>query len=113
METGRRAARKGEISWRLKNSETIYGFAYWWTADLGPGIQLSTGPSAPHTHWEQLYFPLLTPMQVKAGQSLMLSLRSTSSEAAGTHLAWTAVHFDKDGKSIGRQALDLNKGFLP
>ncbi len=109
----RRAARKGEVSWRLKSSETIYGFAYWWTADLVAGVSLSTGPGAPRTHWEQLYFPLLAPMQVGPGQSVLLSLRSTSSEAAGTHLAWTAVHSGKDGKSISRQALDLNKGHLP
>jgi protein arginine N-methyltransferase 1 len=43
----------------------------------------------------------------------MVSLRSRSSERAGTHLAWTAVHFGKDGKSIARQALDLDKGWLP
>ncbi len=109
----RRSARKGEISWRVKKSETIYGFAYWWTADLVPGVSLSTGPSAPRTHWEQLYFPLLAPMDLKADQSVLLSLRSASSEQAGTHLAWTAVHFDKAGKSLSRQALDLNKGFLP
>ena len=109
----RRAARKGEISWRLKTNETIYGFAYWWTADLVPGVGISTGPLAPRTHWEQLYFPLLAPVAVKAAESLTLSLRSASSEAAGTHLAWTAVHFDKSGKPTGRQALDLNKGFLP
>ena len=109
----RRSARKGEVSWRLKTSETIYGFAYWWTADLVPGVSLSTGPTGPRTHWEQLYFPLLAPMAVKAAESVVLSLRSTSSEEAGTHLAWTAVHFDKSGKSTGRQALDLNKGFLP
>ena len=40
-------------------------------------------------------------------------MSSRSSEEAGTHLAWTAVRFDKDGKSIGRQALDLDKGWLP
>ncbi len=97
----------------MKTAETIYGFAYWWTAELVPSVSLSTCPSAPRTHWEQLYFPLLTPMAVKAAESVVLSLRSTSSEAAGTHLAWTAVHFGKDGKSLSRQALDLNKGFLP
>lgn len=109
----RRAARKGEVSWGLKSSETIYGFAYWWTADLVPGVSLSTAPSGPRTHWEQLYFPLLAPMRVEPGQSVLLSLRSTSSEKAGTHLAWTAVHFNEGGKSLSRQALDLNKGFLP
>ena len=109
----RRSARKGEVNWTIKRNETIYGFAYWWMADLVQGVSLSTGPEAPRTHWEQLYFPLQAPMDLKPGQSVLLSLRSSSSEQAGTHLAWTAVHFDRGGESLSRQALDLNKGFLP
>jgi protein arginine N-methyltransferase 1 len=111
--TGGRANRKGEASFKLASAATIYGFAYWWTAELVAGVVLSTAPDAPRTHWEQLYFPLLEPIAAKAGESVMVSLRSRSSEEAGTHLAWTAVHFDKDGKSAGRQALDLDKGWLP
>ena len=34
-------------------------------------------------------------------------------EEAGTHLAWTAVHFDRDGASKARQAMDLDKGWIP
>lgn len=108
-----RASRKGEVTWKPSAAATIYGFAYWWTAELVPGIALSTAPDAPRTHWEQLYFPLRDPIALKNGESLMLSLRSKSSEEAGTHLAWTAVHFDKDGKSLTRQAMDLDKGWIP
>lgn len=108
-----RASRKGEASWTMPSAATVYGFAYWWTAELVPGVTLSTGPGAPKTHWEQLYFPLLEPVAAKKGESLMLSLRSRSSEEAGTHLAWTAVHFDREGKSLKRQALDLDKGWIP
>ena len=54
-----KATRKGEMTWTLESDTTIFGFAYWWTADLVPGVTLSTGPSEPRTHWEQLYFPLL------------------------------------------------------
>jgi protein arginine N-methyltransferase 1 len=43
----------------------------------------------------------------------MASLRSRSSEEAGTHLAWTGLHFDKACKSLSRQALDLDRGWLP
>jgi hypothetical protein len=64
-------------------------------------------------HWEQLYFPLLEPIILKAGEQIGVSLRSRSSEEAGTHLAWTATHMDARGKQIARQALDLDKGFLP
>ena len=109
----KRGARKGEASWRLDAAQTIYGFAYWWEAELIPGVTLSTAPDAPRTHWEQLYFPLLAPMAIEAGESVLVTLRSKSSEEAGTHLAWTAVHFDRDGASKARQAMDLDKGWIP
>lgn len=108
-----RASRKGEASWKLDTAHRIYGFAYWWDAELIAGVSLSTAPDAPRTHWEQLYFPLQAPMMVDAGESLLVTLRSRSSEEAGTHLAWTAVHFDRDGKSKARQAMDLDKGWIP
>ncbi|MDQ8699937.1 50S ribosomal protein L11 methyltransferase [Hyphomicrobium sp. LHD-15] len=108
-----RGSRKGEASWKLDQAQTIYGFAYWWDAELVPGVTLSTAPDAPRTHWEQLYFPLQTPMALEAEESALVTLRSRSSEEAGTHLAWTAVHFDRDGASKGRQAMDLDKGWIP
>lgn len=108
-----RGSRKGEASWKLDQAQTIYGFAYWWDAELVPGVTLSTAPDAPRTHWEQLYFPLQTPMVLEAQESALVTLRSRSSEEAGTHLAWTAVHFDRDGASKGRQAMDLDKGWIP
>ena len=108
-----KSSRKGEARWKLSQSETVYGFATWWTAELGAGNSLSTAPNAPRTHWEQLYFPLASPMALTAGQSIALSLRSRSSEAAGTHLAWTATQANARGQTLTRQALDLGKGFLP
>ncbi len=108
-----RNSRKGEVTWKLAADAAIYGFAVWWSAELVPGVSLSTAPDAPRTHWEQLFFPLLAPISAKAGESVMASLRSRSSEDTGTHLAWTAVHFDRTGKSLARQAMDLDKGWIP
>lgn len=108
-----KSARKGEVSWTVEAATTVYGFAYWWEADLVEGITLSTAPGAPRTHWEQLYFPILRPIALDAGESVLVTLRSRSSEEAGTHLAWTAVHFGRDGASKGRQAMDLDKGWIP
>lgn len=105
--------RKGSARWKLSASQTIYGFAAWWQAELAPKISLSTAPSAPRTHWEQLYFPLLEPLKTKAGENLGLELRSRSSEKAGTHMAWTAIHLGQRGETLARQSLDLDKGFLP
>lgn len=109
----RKGTRRGEASWKLGSAQTVYGFAYWWEADLIEGITLSTAPDAPRTHWEQLYFPLRTSMQLAVGETVLVTLRSRSSEETGTHLAWTAVHFDRDGASKARQVMDLDKGWIP
>lgn len=108
-----KSARKGEMRWTLSAETMIYGFAYWWEAELVPGVSISTAPDAPRTHWEQLYFPLLTPIAARAGETVLLTLRSQSSEEAGTHLGWTAVHFDANEKTLGKQAMDLDKGWIP
>jgi Ribosomal protein L11 methyltransferase (PrmA)/PRMT5 oligomerisation domain len=108
-----RSTRKGEVSWTLKNGATVYGFALWWTAELTPGITLSTAPDAPRTHWEQLYFPLLEPIVAKGGDKIGVSLKSRTSQEGGTHVAWTATHRDAKGRETSRQALNLDKGFLP
>lgn len=105
--------RKGEVRWALTRPTTVYGFAVWWEADLVAGVSLSTAPDAEPTHWEQLYFPLLSPIVAAAGEGVGLTLRSRSSEDAGTHLAWKAAHLDAKGKALARQSLDLDKGYLP
>lgn len=106
------SSRKGEMSWHLAKPATVYGFALWWTADLGHGIELSTAPDAPRTHWEQLYLPLPKPIEAERNDTLALSIRSRTSHEAGTVLKWTAVHsVGADVKS--RQSLDLEKGYLP
>lgn len=107
------ANRKGEASWKLDAPDVIHGFAVWWTAELIPGVTLSTAPGAPATHWEQLYFPLLRSIAAKSGETVAIALRSTSSIERGTHLAWTATHRNRAGKQIDRQAMDLDKGWIP
>lgn len=108
-----RSKRSGEAEWRLSKPVTIYGFAAWWTAELVPGVTLSTGPLAPRTHWEQLYFPLLNPIEAKSRDVVSVELRSSSSESRGTHLAWAATHSNAQGRVLARQNLDLDKGYLP
>lgn len=105
--------RKGEANWHLSARGTIFGFAYWWEAGLIDDIVLSTAPGAPRTHWEQLYFPLLEPLACARGDDVAIVLRSRSSEQAGTHLAWTAIHRGANGETKSRQAMDLDKGWIP
>ena len=107
------STRKGEAGWTLNGNATIYGFAVWWEAELVAGVTLSTHPEAMPTHWEQLYFPLMRPITAAAGERVSVELRSRSSPEAGTHLSWKGVHFEKTGKTLSRQALDLDKGYIP
>lgn len=108
-----RASRKGEALWTLRAPTTVHGFALWWVAELAARITLSTAPGAPRTHWEQLYCPLAAPIRGAAGDRLALQVRSRSSEAAGTHIAWTATLHDVHGHERSRQKMDLDKGWLP
>lgn len=105
--------RKGDASWRLLSAKAIYGFATWWTAELAPGIILSTAPNAPRTHWEQLYFPLMQPIKARPGETVSIALRSRTSMEAGTHVAWTVEVQDVEGNRRERQRMDLDKGYLP
>lgn len=108
-----KTTRAGEASWRARKPATIYGLALWWDAELAPGVGLSTGPLAPRTHWEQLYLPALTPIAMQAGQTLRARLRSTTSDEHGTNVTWTLSLSDAAGREVLRQALDLEKGYLP
>jgi protein arginine N-methyltransferase 1 len=108
-----KAARAGEANWTPGRRTAVYGLALWWTAELADGIALATGPLDERTHWEQLYLPVLEPLAVEAGQTLAARIRSTSSYAAGTNVAWTLAVKDAAGRELGRQSLDLEKGFLP
>jgi protein arginine N-methyltransferase 1 len=108
-----KTTRAGEASWRVSRSLKVYGLALWWRADLADGVSLSTGPLDPRTHWEQLYLPVLEPIALQPGQTLAARLRSTTSTEKGTNVTWTLAVRDASGRELLRQALDLEKGYLP
>ena len=97
----------------MKKRTTVYGLALWWSAELADGVSLATGPLDPRTHWEQLYLPALAPITLEPGQTLGARLRSTTSYERGTNVTWTLTVRDASGRDVLRQALDLEKGFLP
>jgi protein arginine N-methyltransferase 1 len=108
-----KTTRSGEASWPADRPIKVYGLALWWKAELVEGVTISTGPLDPRTHWEQLYLPALTPIALAAGHTLTARLRSTTSYERGTNVTWTLVVSDPSGCEVKRQALDLEKGFLP
>lgn len=108
-----RTTRAGEARWTMRKRAAIYGLALWWSSELIADVSLSTSPLSPRTHWEQLYLPVLTPITLEPGQSLIVRLRSTTSYEAGTNVAWRLAVTDAKGRELQRQSLDLERGFLP
>jgi type I protein arginine methyltransferase len=108
-----KTTRAGEAEWLIVKPVTIYGLALWWSAELTSSVTLGTGPLDARTHWEQLYLPALSPIALRPGQICAARLRSTTSFERGTNVTWTLVARDQTGRQIAKQALDLEKGFLP
>jgi protein arginine N-methyltransferase 1 len=108
-----RFARKGTGEWKIQEPVSVYGLAVWWSAELVPGVVLSTSPLAAPTHWEQLFLPALEPIALKASETLVVEVRSRSSEEGGTDIAWRFRVRTAKGKERLVQDLSLDKGFLP
>jgi Arginine methyltransferase oligomerization subdomain/Ribosomal protein L11 methyltransferase (PrmA) len=106
-------SRSGVADWEIPSAATVHGFAVWWKADFGEGLELSTGPDAPETHWEQLYFPLEDALHLEPGMRLHLAIQSHSAPESGTNLNWRAECRTATGETISRQEMDLDKGYLP
>ncbi len=104
--------RGAEMEWTLLKTQTIYGFAVWWDAVLAPGIELSTSPLAPRTHWGQVFLPLLEPLTVGKGNTLQLSFTSDSCYRDGVHLSWDSQVMDKKGKVVAEQAMDTRHSLI-
>lgn len=104
--------RAGRARWRAAVDATIFGFALWWDCTLVPGVVLSTSPSAPRTHWDQIYLPLLEPLALRPGDEFTLDVSSeTGGDESGIDVRWTAEQ-RRGGATISRQSLDIGSGYL-
>ncbi|TXH02957.1 MAG: methyltransferase domain-containing protein [Nevskiaceae bacterium] len=90
---------------------TVYGYALWWDCELLPGITISTSPWAPPTHWEQIYLPLLTPLPLRADDTLELMLTSDTRPQVGVRVSWR-TRLLRTGKAIAEQSQDIARGRL-
>ncbi|HSW13498.1 MAG TPA: class I SAM-dependent methyltransferase [Solimonas sp.] len=87
----------------------IEGFALWWDCELVRGINLSTSPFAPATHWEQIYLPLLAPLELAADDVVELSLSCDTRPDVGVRLGWKTRQL-RGGKALVEQSQDSYKG---
>lgn len=106
------SVRKAKEVWKTEQAMTVYGFGLWWTAELVPGITLSTSPLEKPTHWEQIYLPLLEPVTLKSGESIEFSLVSDTTYEVKVNLIWTVKKIDAKGKVTSQQQLDMRKGWV-
>ncbi len=63
----------GTAIFTARRAARIHGFAGWFVADLGAGVELSTAPGKPETIWRQLLFPLPAPQRVARGGAIELA----------------------------------------
>jgi protein arginine N-methyltransferase 1 len=107
-----KTTRNGTARFAVDAPATIFGLALWWSARLVADIEIATGPADPRTHWEQLYLPALDPLAIPAGGALDVKLKSTTSYAKGTNVAWTLIARDARNQELETQHLDLDAGFV-
>ena len=81
--------RKATARWTLAKATTIHGFMLWWTAELAPGVVLSTAPSAPETHWEQVFLPLMEPLAGGRKDEIILHYFSDTRWSTGCRVTWS------------------------
>jgi predicted RNA methylase len=106
------SVRSGAQRWTVMEPCTVYGFALWWDCELVPGVKLSTSPMLPPTHWQQLYLPVVDPMDVAPGQSIECRLKSDTRYEVKVRLQWDAAVLGIDGKDVSRQRMDMWKGYI-
>ncbi|MDO8468892.1 MAG: 50S ribosomal protein L11 methyltransferase [Candidatus Peribacter sp.] len=102
--------RSAKLLWTMERPITIFGFGLWWEAELQPGIMLSTAPAAPRTHWEQIYMPVLAPLDLKKGDRIALTLSIDSRHEIRINVAWDIRVCASDGTERIRQSLDMQRG---
>lgn len=103
------SVRRGAADWKGADlgERTVHGFALWWTAELVPGVALSTSPYGPPTHWEQVYLPLLDPLA--PGRDDVLELDLSSDTRRGVRVTWE-TRLRRGGKARQSQRQDLARG---
>ncbi len=110
LTTKNASVRKKQMEWTMMKPVTIYGIGLWWSATLIHDITISTSPLEKPTHWEQIFLPVLMPIDLQKDDVLSLSLVSDTRYAVKINLQW-AVSQIRKGKIICEQKMDMRKGW--
>lgn len=72
----------------VERAGAVTGISVAFVATLAPGIELSTSPHAPQTHWGQTVFPVDPPIEARAGDVLQVEITPRVITDHDTY-AWT------------------------
>ncbi len=106
-----KSQRSMPAAWTFAKPTTVHGLCLWWSADLVPGITISTSPLAEPTHWEQIYLPLMTPLDVRSGDRVELTLTMDTRWEAGCVVTWAGSQVRR-GKPVASFRTCNKDGFL-
>jgi protein arginine N-methyltransferase 1 len=104
------SVRRGNGEWTAAEATTVYGLALWWTCTLAPGIELTTSPSAPATHWKQIFLPAAAPIDLARGDRVSATIRSDTRPRVKVNVAWELSRHAARGAAGAIQRLDMKKG---
>jgi protein arginine N-methyltransferase 1 len=105
-----KSVRSGTVEWKTDVPITLYGVCLWWTSDLCPGVTLSTAPSAPATHWQQIYLPAEQPIVLAKDETFRAHITSDSRMSVHINVQWSLEHVDASGNVRSSQKMDMRKG---
>lgn len=92
---------EGSCDWQITNNGIVHGISAWFDGDIGPNAGYSNAPNLPGLVYGNAFFPLESPLVVKAGERLLTKF---SAKLVGDEYiySWITEHFDTDGKSLAR-----------
>src|SRR5438874_710604 len=76
-QTVERTGFSADITWQAVRTGTAHGLSLWFDSTLAEGISFSNAPAAPEMVFGEAFFPLRTPVQLAAGETISVKLRAT------------------------------------
>jgi protein arginine N-methyltransferase 1 len=88
-----------EIEFIVKRAGVMNGLGGYFETQLSPRVSISTSPLQPHTHWQQVFFPMEAPKPVAAGDVVRAQFKAYCTKVV-TVFFWRADILKKDGRKI-------------
>lgn len=88
----------------ITRAGTLHGFSGWFRSKVYGDAMMETGPFFPRVHWEDVFFPIETPLEVRPGDVVSFRLIALC-HGSGDVWAWT-IEVQRRGKIVARSRLN-------